>query len=106
MWVWGYGLYVNALIYACLRLYGQDERAQALHTLMNRAGLRQVQEIAGPRRLSLAEKPYYAFWVYKGHINERFDLLGNCLAILFGLASPLRAKQSSIGGDCLCRFAG
>jgi hypothetical protein len=93
MWVWGYGLYVNALVYACLRLYGQDERAQALHTLINRVGLRQVQ---GDRRvhegLSLAEKPYYAFWVYKGHINERFDLLGNCLAILFGLASPLRAN--------------
>ncbi len=93
MWVWGYGLYVNALVYACLRLYGQDERAQALGALMNRIGLRQVQ---GDRRihegLSLSEEPYYAFWVYKGHISRRFDLLGNCLAILFRLADPLRAK--------------
>lgn len=93
MWVWGYGLYVNTLIYACLRLYGQEERAQALHTLLNHAGLRQVQ---GDHRIhegmSLAEKPYYAFWVFKEHINERFDLLGNCLAILFGLPSPSRAK--------------
>jgi len=93
MWVWGYGLYVNTLIYACNRLYGFEERAQALYTLMNHAGLRQVQ---GDRHLheglSLSQKPYYAFWVYKGHISERFDLLGNSLAILFGLASPLKAK--------------
>jgi hypothetical protein len=93
MWVWGYGLYVNTLIYACVRLYGQEERAQALHTLMNRVGLRQVQgECRVHEGMSFAEKPYYAFWVYKQHINERFDLLGNCLAILFGLASPPRVK--------------
>jgi hypothetical protein len=93
LWVWGYGLYVNALIYACLNLYGHGQRAQALKTLVNRVGLRQAQ---GDRRihegLSLEGKPYYAFWVYKIHINQRFDLLGNCLAILFGLADTLRAK--------------
>ncbi len=94
LWVWGYGLYVNTLIYACLRLYGQAERASALSALINRIGVRQVQ---GDRRihegLSLADKPYYAFWVYKEHISPRFDLLGNCLAILFGLADPPRAKS-------------
>jgi len=92
-WVYGYGLYVNTLVYACLRLYGQEERAQALQALVNRAGLRQVR--AGHRvheGLSLAEKPYYALWVYKGHISQRFDLLGNSLAILFGLASHSRAE--------------
>jgi len=93
LWVWGYGLYVNTLVYACLCLYGQEQRAQALSALMNRTGLRQVQ---GDRHLheglSLAEKPYYAFWAYKEHNSPRFDLLGNCLAILFGLADPSRAK--------------
>jgi len=38
-------------------------------------------------------KPYYAFWSYKIHSSERFDLLGNCLAILSGLASPTRADE-------------
>ncbi|HSB66902.1 MAG TPA: glycoside hydrolase 100 family protein, partial [Anaerolineales bacterium] len=93
LWVWGYGLYVNALIYACLRLYGQKQQAQALRALMNRVGLRRVRR---DRRihegLSLAGKPYYAFWVYKVHSSQRFDLLGNCLAILFDLADPLKAK--------------
>jgi hypothetical protein len=38
-------------------------------------------------------KPYYAFWSYKIHSSERFDLLGNSLAILSGLASPTRADE-------------
>jgi hypothetical protein len=93
LWVWGYGLYINALIYACLSLYGQKQQALALSALTNRVGLRQVQENRHIHEgLSLADKPYYAFWVYKVHISQRFDLLGNCLAILFGLADPLRAK--------------
>ena len=43
--------------------------------------------------MSLADKPYYALWVYKQHVSERFDLLGNSLAILFGLTAPPRAKE-------------
>jgi hypothetical protein len=38
-------------------------------------------------------KPYYAFWSYKIYSSERFDLLGNCLAILSGIASPTRADE-------------
>jgi hypothetical protein len=38
-------------------------------------------------------KPYYAFWSYKIHSSERFDLLGNSLAILSGIASPSRAEN-------------
>jgi len=102
-WVWGYGLYVNALVYACLRLYGQVERAQALQTHMNRAGCRQVQD---DRRihegLSLADKPYYALWIYKQHFSERFDLLGNSLAILFGLADLPRAKAIIAWVEAAC----
>jgi hypothetical protein len=43
--------------------------------------------------LSAREGPYYALWAYKIHQSERFDLLGNCLAILSGIASPSRAKR-------------
>lgn len=38
-------------------------------------------------------KPYYAFWSYKIFSSERFDLLGNSLAILSGIASPSRAEE-------------
>ncbi len=41
--------------------------------------------------LVLPYKPYYAMWSYKIYRSERFDLLGNSLAILSGLASPVRA---------------
>ena len=93
MWVWGYGLYVNTLVYACLRLYGQDQRALALRAIMNQTGLRQVLENRHIHEgMSLVDKPYYAFWVYKQYCGERFDLLGNSLAILFGLADLPRAN--------------
>jgi glycogen debranching enzyme len=29
-WIYGYGLYVNTLVYACSRLYGLDARARSL----------------------------------------------------------------------------
>jgi hypothetical protein len=43
--------------------------------------------------LVVKHKPYYAFWSYKIHSSERFDLLGNSLAILSGIASPTRADE-------------
>jgi len=43
--------------------------------------------------LVLRYKPYYATWSYKVYTSERFDLLGNSLAILSGLASPTRASE-------------
>ncbi len=36
--------------------------------------------------LVVKHKPYYAFWSYKIYSSERFDLLGNSLAILSGIA--------------------
>ena len=47
-------------------------------------------------------KPYYALWSYKIHNSERFDLLGNSLAILSGIASPSRAEDmiSWIEAEC------
>ncbi len=91
-WVLGYGLYVNALVYSYLRLYGFTDEAAELKTMMHRfdvradKGRRHVHE-----GLAVRHKPYYAMWSYKIHNSERFDLLGNCLAILSGLASPSRA---------------
>lgn len=92
-WVWGYGLYVNTLVYACFRLYGLEERAQTLSALINRPSRSEVKD--GQRiheGLALAHQPYYALWTYKIHASERFDLLGNSLAILFGVASPSKAQ--------------
>jgi hypothetical protein len=93
-WVWGYGLYVNTLVYACLRLYGLEPRTHALRGLMNHAGLRETRDgIRIHEGLSLTDAPYYALWVYKVHISRRFDLLGNSLAILFGLPGHDRARR-------------
>ena len=93
-WVEGYGLYVNALLYAALRLHGERERARVLKRLMNRFEVR-----GGDRHhhvhegLSLTHKPYYALWAFKIHRSERFDLLGNSLAVLAGIASPARSRR-------------
>jgi GH15 family glucan-1,4-alpha-glucosidase len=43
--------------------------------------------------LKVRNKPYYALWAYKVYQSERFDLLGNSLAIISGLADSLRAKK-------------
>ena len=93
-WVPGFGLYVNTLLYCCLRLYGQHERALCLRKLINRfvikAGHQQRHIHEG---LVLQRKPYYALWSYKVHYSQRFDLLGNSLAILSGIASRSRARH-------------
>jgi hypothetical protein len=76
-WVFGYGLYINTLLYACLRLYGQEERARTLHRLINRVGVRSKE--GGHilhEGLGLSKLPYYALWAYKVHVSNRFDLLG------------------------------
>jgi hypothetical protein len=93
-WVTGYGLYVNSLVYSYLRLLGKNERADKMHHEMSRFTItadsshRHVHE-----GLVVKHKPYYAFWSYKIYSSERFDLLGNCLAILSGIASHTRAED-------------
>jgi hypothetical protein len=93
-WVLGFGLYVNTIVYSYLRLYGQFERADLLEGMMDRFTIsggvmnRHVHE-----GLVLRRKPYFATWSYKIYSDERFDLLGNSLAILSGLAHLPRAKQ-------------
>ena len=103
-WVLGYGLYVNTLTYSYLRLFGQHEQADLLLKGMRRFTItgdvihRHVHE-----GLVVAHKPYYALWSYKVYSSERFDLLGNSLAILSGIAPPSRAEEmiSWIEEECL-----
>jgi hypothetical protein len=91
-WVMGFGLFVNAVAYSYLRLYGRHAQARLLRQMMGRFTIeaeamhRHVHE-----GLVLRHKPYYALWSYKLYRSERFDLLGNSLAILSGLAAPSRA---------------
>ena len=79
----GYGLYVNMLVYAYLRLYGDHESAEQLRRLMSRL------EVSGEQKNSYEQEAhvepsaaYYALYSYKVMSSDRFDLLGNSLAIL------------------------
>jgi len=102
-WVTGYGLFVNTLVYSYLKLLGIDERAERVRQEMGRFTItggtihHHVHE-----GLVVKHKPYYAFWSYKIHSSERFDLLGNSIAILSGIASPSRADEmiSWIEAEC------
>lgn len=93
-WVTGYGLFVNTVVYSYLRLLGLHEKADKMRRDMGRftitAGTQHHHVHEG---LVVKHKPYYAFWSYKIHSSERFDLLGNSLAILSGIASPSRADE-------------
>jgi hypothetical protein len=93
-WVTGYGLFVNTITYASLKLLNQDEKAMRIRHEMTRftitGGVIHHHVHEG---LVVKHKPYYAFWSYKIHSSERFDLLGNSLAILSGIASPSRADE-------------
>jgi len=93
-WVLGYGLFVNTVVYTYLRLFGQNERALKLREAMGRftvKGDKQNRHVH--EGLVLRYKPYYALWSYKVYTSERFDLLGNSIAILSGIASASRAKE-------------
>jgi hypothetical protein len=92
-WVMGYGLYVNTLVYAYLVLYGEHESAGELRKLMNRLEVRgNAKNPHEHEGLVVPSKPYYALYSYKIFNSDRFDLLGNSLAILTGIASPHRAR--------------
>lgn len=93
-WVLGFGLYVNTLVYTCLRLWQRDEEAAALRALIDqpivKAGWKDAHVHEG---LAIPDKPYYALWSYKVHNSERLDVLGNSLAILSGVASQSKANE-------------
>jgi len=93
-WVLGYGLFVNTIVYTYLCLFGQHKQALKIKQAMERftvKGERQQRHVH--EGLVLRYKPYYAMWSYKVYRSERFDLLGNSLAILSGIASPSRARK-------------
>ncbi len=93
-WVTGYGLFVNTLVYCCLRLLGRHERADLMIRELSRFTVTGGTIHHGVHEgLAVKHKPFYAFWSYKIHSSERFDLLGNSLAILSGIASPSRADN-------------
>ncbi|NIM71196.1 MAG: amylo-alpha-1,6-glucosidase, partial [Xanthomonadales bacterium] len=93
-WVLGYGLYVNVLLYACLRMFGRQERADELGRLLNKLAVqRDTKHSHVHEGLVLPHKPYYAMWSYKLYSSQRFDLLGNSLAVLAGAASRTRARS-------------
>jgi hypothetical protein len=93
-WVLGYGLFVNTIVYSYLRLYGQVERAALLEREMDQFTIqggvihRHVHE-----GLAVPHKPCFATWSYKVYSDERFDLMGNSLAILSGVAHLSRARS-------------
>ncbi len=102
-WVTGYGLYVNTLVYSYLQLLGLHEKAKKV-----RGGMERFTITGGTSHqhvhegLLVKHKPYYAFWSYKIYSSERFDLLGNSLAILSGIASITRAEEiiSWVEAEC------
>jgi glycogen debranching enzyme len=92
-WVLGYGLFVNTIVYAYLKLFGQDDQAGLLKKKMDtRLSIKpegNKHHMEGG--LNISFKPHYALWAYKIYNSERFDLLGNSLAILSGIASSSRS---------------
>jgi len=93
-WVIGKGLYVNTLVYSYLRLLGRYKKAEKLRDEMGRFTITKGSMHHHVHEgLVVKHKPYYAFWSYKIYSSERFDLLGNSLAILSGIASPTRADE-------------
>ncbi len=102
-WVYGYSLYVNTLIYTYMRLFGMDKEAKKLRDILNQEHFQTKGEtdLQG-KGFSVPGKPYYALWAYKIHQSRRFDLLGNSLAILSGIASLSRSKAiiSWVEAEC------
>jgi hypothetical protein len=103
-WVLGYGLYVNTMVYTYLRLYAQNDRASTLREAMGHftvEGDKQNRHVH--EGLVLRHKPYYALWSYKVYRSERFDLLGNSIAILSGIASVSRANSLIMWIEAECQ---
>lgn len=92
-WVLGFGLYVNTLVYLALRLWQQHTEADTLRRLINAPIVTITTKDAHVHEgLTMPHAPYYALWSYKVLYSDRFDLLGNSLAILTGIAPPAKAN--------------
>lgn len=103
-WVLGYGLFVNTVVYTYLCVLGQYERATIIHREMENFTIKDDRQHRHVHEgLVLKHKPYYALWSYKIYQSERFDLLGNSLAILSGIASKTRARKIIIWVEKECQ---
>lgn len=104
-WVLGYGLYVNTLVYGYLCLFNQSERAKKLKEAIARfTTTSDIMNKHVHEGLALKSKPYFACWSYKVLSSERFDLLGNSLAILTGIASPGRSQAIILWVEEECKM--
>jgi len=93
-WVLGFGLYVNAIVHAYLRLYGREGEAARLAEVANMPVTQgEAQERHVHEGLRARSGPHYALWSYKIYSSERLDLLGNCLAVITGLADKPRSRE-------------
>lgn len=93
-WVLGHGLFVNTLTYSGLQLLGKHQEAENLGNAMRQLTYSSDQSRSCLHEgFAIKDKPYYALWSYKIYSSNRFDLLGNSLAILSGLASAEKAKE-------------
>lgn len=104
-WVLGCGLFVNAIVYGGLRLAGDHARAARLRNMVDHRALAGGRQL-NPRPaadLRLPGRPYYAIWAYKIYKDSHFDLLGNSLAILTGLADRGRARAIVRWVEARCR---
>ncbi|AVR45115.1 amylo-alpha-1,6-glucosidase [Christiangramia fulva] len=104
-WVPGYGLFVNTLVYTYLKLLGVHDKAENLRNKMESFTITAAEAHHHVHEgLAVKNKPYYAFWSYKMYSSERFDLLGNSLAILSGIAPRSRAIAMTSWIEKECQF--
>ena len=93
-WVLGFGLFVNTIVFTYLRALGYAEKARLLRHQLGQPVIRSDRQRANQLEgLVISKKPYYALWSYKIQCSERFDLLGNSLAIISGIATRVRARR-------------
>lgn len=92
-WVLGYGLFVNTLTYIGLKFLKKEAPAKNLGDAIGQLTYVSDKSHTCPHEgLAINDQPYFALWSYKVYSSDRFDLLGNSLAILSGLASPEKSK--------------
>jgi hypothetical protein len=104
LWVPGYSLYVNTLVYIYLCLWGRQDEARPLKAQINRYDVRhKVGDQHVYEGMAIPGEPHYASWVLKTEKDPRFDLLGNSLAILAGIAGPAKAAEIVERTEASCR---